>query len=139
MELKKSNTYGFTDSYKESTVSKISSILDRKRPEINKHLENLLNNLSSSEGDNSKSSNQFTSEVFGLKNSLNSNLDTYDKIIQIGEYINDVKKSSKVLNDSTKKIIDEDLKRVAFHYADIAKTSRDKEIMNVALKIGENF
>ena len=60
-------------------------------------------------------------------------------MVSLGESINTAVNSFKNMKEPTREIVLSDLKKIAYHFIDLAKRSEDQKVIEVAIEIGENF
>ncbi len=136
MDTKNSNIAGFMDGYKAGNLSSLATLLNFKKAEIANHLDNLVYN---SPTDDSNEAKRFISEIKSLRSSLNTALDSFDSMVVFGDSLNSVILLFKITKDPTREFAINDLKKIAYHFIDLAKRSEDQKVIDVAIALGENF
>ena len=136
MDKKNSSITGFMNGYKAGNLSSLASLFNFKKAEIGSHLDNLFYNFPD---DSTTEAKKFYSEIKSLKITLHSGLDSFDTMVSLGESINIMVNTYKSLNNPTKEIVLPDLKKIAYHFIDLAKRAEDQKVIDVAIKIGEKF
>lgn len=136
MEKKSSNISGFIDGYKAGNLSLMSNNFYIKKNDISFHIDNILNNLKDI---NSNEINNFDSEIRSLKSSILYGLDSFDSWQMFGESLNSILDSYKKLNRKTQDLLFPDIKKVIYHFIDLAKKSEEPKLIEIAIEVGENL
>lgn len=136
MDKKNSNISGFIDGYKAGNLSLLSTLFNQKRNEISTHLNNVIDSLSE---DDASSTKMFITKVRAFKTNINYGRDSFDSWIYLGEALGIIVKSYKTLDHSSQLLILQDLRKIIYHFIDLAKKSEDQKLIDVAIEIGESL
>jgi hypothetical protein len=122
---------GFLDGYKASNIASIETALNYHLKEIISLLEEIAQITSDENVDVTNFLNRSLIEV------KNIDIDIIERSISLGELINTF---ITIYRETIKKIqIQQKLKNITFHFLSLAEKSQDKELLSIAVKIGEEI
>lgn len=136
MEKKTSNISGFIDGYKAGNLSLMSNQFYIKRNDITFHIDNILNSLKDQNSDKNKN---FETEIRSLKSSLLYGLDSFDSWQILGESLKSLLNSYKNLDEQTQNLLLSDIKKIIYHFIDLAKKSEESKLIEIAIEVGEKL
>ncbi len=136
MESKKSNFSGFLDGYKANNLASMSSTFRYKKIEMKEHVDSILMILSQNP---SPQAEKLKNEFKAFNSNLIYNLDSFDVLLNLGESLGLIITSYKNLEKTIKDLLYNDIKKIVYHYIDLAKKSEDTKTIEMAIEIGERL
>ncbi|MBI9082979.1 MAG: hypothetical protein JEZ11_05230 [Desulfobacterales bacterium] len=129
IEVKKSNFSGFIDGYKAGNLATFSATFRRKKSEMDKFVEMIIENEKEAE-------KEVTDHLMSLSNLLKSIAEDYEGLYLIGDKLLFII----TFKDFSDKLKGENIfplfKKVVYNFVELAKCSEDPKAMDIAISIG---
>lgn len=122
---------GFINGYKSSNIASIDS-------SIKYHFSEIIENIHSILSESSEDRELQTSLRKAIKILVESNFDYFDKIIQFGEAFKTIVLIIKG-RETSLSLRSDKIKKILYHYFELAEKIEDKKINSLAISIGELF